>query len=245
VSEMIYFVIVGFVAQIIDGTLGMAYGVSASSLLLTRGLSPVTVSSTVHAAEVFTTAVSGISHNYFGNVDRRLFWHLVIPGVFGAVIGAYVLTQLSGDRFKPAIAVYLMAMGILIVIKVFRTMPPATVTTHLTPLAFIGAFIDAIGGGGWGPVVTSTLVARGNDARLTVGSVNAAEFFITLAASVTFIASMGLQHWPIILGLALGGMVAAPLAALTCKKIPHRPFMLLVGLLIIILSMRTLFIAML
>ena len=125
-------------------------------------------------------------------------------------------------------------------VRVFKTVPPLSVTTHLTPLGFFGAFIDAIGGGGWGPVVASTLIARGNHARTTVGSVNAAEFFVTLAASVTFMITMGLSHWPIILGLALGGAVAAPLGAYACKRIPHRPFMLLVGLLLIGLSIRTL-----
>jgi uncharacterized membrane protein YfcA len=239
-NEIVYYVIVGFIAQMIDGTLGMAYGVSATSLLLTRGIAPAVASATVHAAEVFTTGISGASHHYFGNVDRRLFWRLVIPGVIGAVIGAYILSQIPGERFKPVIAVYLLGMGVLIVVRVFKTVPPLSVTTHLTPLGFFGAFIDAVGGGGWGPVVASTLIARGNHARLTVGSVNAAEFFVTLAASVTFIVTMGLSHWPIILGLAIGGAVAAPLGAWACKRIPHRPFMLLVGLLVIGLSIRTL-----
>lgn len=239
-SDVLYYIIVGFVAQMIDGTLGMAYGVSASSLLLTRGIAPGTVSATVHAAEVFTTGISAVSHKYFGNVDRRLFWRLVIPGVVGAVIGAYILSQIPGDRFKPVIAVYLLGMGILIVIRVFRTMPPLSVTTHLTLLGFFGAFIDAIGGGGWGPVVASTLIARGNHARMTVGSVNAAEFFVTLAASITFICTMGITHWPIIVGLAVGGVIAAPLGAYACKRIPLRPFMFLVGCLVIALSVRTL-----
>ncbi len=238
--EIVYYVIVGFCAQMIDGTLGMAYGVSASSLLLTRGIAPATVSATVHAAEVFTTGISAVSHHCFGNVDRRLFWRLVIPGVIGAIIGAYILSQIPGERFKPVIASYLLLMGVLIVVRVFRMVPPLAVTTHLTPLGFIGAFIDAVGGGGWGPVVASTLIARGNHARTTVGSVNAAEFFVTLAASITFIITLGLSHWPIIVGLAIGGAAAAPLGAYACKRIPHRPFMLLVGLLVIGLSIRTL-----
>jgi uncharacterized membrane protein YfcA len=239
-NEMLYYVIVGFMSQMIDGTLGMAYGISASTLLLTRGILPATVSATVHAAEVFTTGVSGISHHYFGNVDYRLFWRLVIPGVFGAIAGAYILSQIPGDRFKPFIAVYLLGMGVLIVVRVFKAVPPLSVTTHMTPLGFFGAFIDAIGGGGWGPVVASTLIARGNHARLTVGSVNAAEFFVTLATSLTFVFTIGVTHWPIIVGLAIGGMLAAPLGAYACKHIPHRPFMILVGLLVIVISLRTL-----
>ena len=239
-NELLFYVVVGFVAQMIDGTLGMAYGVSASSLLLTRGLSPAIVSATVHAAEVFTTGISAVSHHCFGNVDRRLFWRLVIPGVLGAVLGAYVLCQIPGDRFKPVVAVYLLGMGVFIVVRVFRAVPARSVTTHLAPLGFFGAFIDAVGGGGWGPVVASTLVARGNHARLTVGSVNAAEFFVTLAASITFILTLGISHWPVIAGLAIGGGIAAPIAAYACKRIPLRPFMFLVGLLVIGLSLRTL-----
>ena len=239
-NELLFYVVVGFVAQMIDGTLGMAYGVSASSLLLSRGLSPAIVSATVHAAEVFTTGLSAASHHYFGNVDRRLFWRLVIPGVIGAVLGAYVLSQIPGDQFKPVVAVYLLGMGVFIIVRVFRAVPPRSVTTHLAPLGFFGAFIDAVGGGGWGPVVASTLMARGNHARLTVGSVNAAEFFVTLAASITFIITLGISHWPVIAGLAIGGGLAAPIAAYACKRIPLRPFMFLVGLLVIGLSLRTL-----
>lgn len=239
-NEIVFYVIVGFIAQLIDGTLGMAYGVSATSLLLTKGIAPAVVGATVHAAEVFTTGISGLSHHYFGNVDRRLFGRLVIPGVIGSVIGAYILSQIPGERFKPIIAVYLLGMGIFIMVRAFKPVSSRSVTTHLAPLGFFGAFIDAIGGGGWGPVVASTLIARGNHARTTVGSVNAAEFFVTLAASVTFVITLGLSHWPIILGLAIGGAVAAPLGAYACKRIPHRPFMLLVGLLLMGLSIRTL-----
>lgn len=239
-GELLFYVIVGFVAQLIDGTLGMAYGVSASSLLLTRGIAPATVSATVHAAEVFTTGASALSHHHFGNVDRRLFWRLVIPGVLGAIVGAYILSQVPGEKFKPVIAAYLLVMGVVIVVRVFRTVRPLSVTTHIAPLGFFGAFVDAVGGGGWGPVVASTLMARGNHTRLTVGTVNAVEFFVTLAASMTFIMTMGLTNWPIIAGLAIGGAVAAPIGAYACKRIPHRPFMFLVGLLVIGLSLRTL-----
>lgn len=237
---MLYYILIGFAAQMIDGTLGMAYGVSASSLLLARGIPPVTVSATVHAAEVFTTGVSGVAHRYFSNIDRRLFWRLVIPGVPGAIVGAYILTQIPGAVVTPLMAILLLTMGILILAKAFRAVPPLSVTTYLTPLGFIGAFVDAIGGGGWGPIVTTTLIARGNHARLTIGSVNAAEFFITLAISITFIITIGLTHWRIILGLAIGGMIGAPFGAYMCKRIPHRPLMFLVGILVIALSLRTL-----
>lgn len=239
-EEMFFYICVGFLAQVIDGSLGMGYGISASSLLLSSGLSPAIVSATVHASEVFTTGASSISHHYFGNVNRRLFWALVIPGVVGAVIGAYILVNLPGERLKPVIAIYLLLMGAFIIIRVFKTKPPTTVSKHLTSLGFLGAFVDAIGGGGWGPVVASTLIARGNHVRQTVGSVNAAEFFVTLAASLTFVATMGLKHWPIIAGLAIGGVIAAPIGAYTCRKIPHHPFMLAVGSFVVFLGAYTL-----
>lgn len=242
-SDFVFYALVGFAAQLIDGTLGMAYGVSASTLLIARGLPPAAVSATVHAAEVFTTGVSAVSHRYFGNIDKKLFWSLVIPGVMGAALGAYILSQLDGDVFKPFIALYLLGMGALIVTRSFRHSPPVTVTSHVRPLGFVGAFVDAIGGGGWGPVVASTLIARGNNARQTVGSVNAAEFFVTLSASVTFILTLGLSHWQVILGLAVGGAIAAPIGAYACSRIPHKPFMFVVGLLVIVLSVRTIALA--
>lgn len=238
--DFLLYVIVGFAAQMIDGALGMAYGVTASSLLLSMGLPPATASATVHAAECFTTGASGLSHHAFGNVDRRLFRRLLVPGILGAIAGAYILSSFPGDTLKPYVAAYLLLMGLIIVFKAFREFPPRTVTTHLGPLGFFGALIDAMGGGGWGPVVATTLVARGNDLRQTVGSVNAVEFFVTLASSITFILMLGLTNWAVIVGLALGGLVAAPLAAWATKRIPLRPFMLAVGILVIALSIRTL-----
>ena len=234
------YVIAGFVAQMIDGALGMAYGVSASSLLLAFGVPPAAASATVHAAECFTTGASALSHHAFGNVDKFLFRKLLIPAVIGAVIGAYALSSIDGEVLKPYVSGYLILMGLVIIAKAFITIPPRNVTTHLTPLGFIGALVDAMGGGGWGPIVASNLIVRGNDVRITVGSVNAVEFFVTMAASITFFMTIGLTHWGIIVGLALGGVVAAPLGAWAAKRIPHKPFMVLVGTLIIIISARTL-----
>jgi len=234
------YVLAGFVAQMIDGALGMAYGVSASSLLLSFGVPPAAVSATVHAAECFTTGASGLSHHAFGNVDKFLFKRLLIPAVIGAVIGAYVLSSINGEVLKPYISGYLIIMGVVIIAKAFITIPPRNVTTHLTPLGFIGALLDTMGGGGWGPIVASNLIARVHDVRITVGSVNAVEFFVTLAASITFFLTIGLTHWGIILGLAVGGVLAAPLGAWAAKRLPHKPFMVIVGLLIIGISARTL-----
>jgi uncharacterized protein len=241
-EEFLLYALAGFIAQLIDGALGMAYGVTATSILLTAGVPPAAASATVHAAECFSTGASALSHHAFGNISRFLFRRLLLPGIAGAMLGAYVLTSLPGDKLKPFIAGYLLLMGLLIFLKAFRQIiPPRKVTTHLTPLAFGGAFVDAIGGGGWGPIVASNLIVRGNDVRETIGSVNAVEFFVTLASSAVFVATLGLSNWKIILGLALGGMLAAPLGAWACKKLPVKPFMMFVGVLIMLLSIRTLY----
>ncbi len=238
-EDIFFFIAAGFIAQLIDGSLGMAYGVTASSILLGMGLPPAVVSSTVHAAECFSTGASAASHHIFGNVHKKLFKQLVVPGVAGAVVGAYLLTQLDGDIIKPYIAGYLLLMGIVIIFKAFKKIPQKDVNKHITPLGFFGALIDTIGGGGWGPIVASNLVARGQDVRNTVGSVNAAEFFVTLAASLTFLFTIGFSHPEVIVGLAIGGVLAAPIAAYLTKRIPVKPFMIAVGLLVIGLSIRT------
>jgi len=231
---------VGFVAQLIDGALGMAYGVTASSLLIAFGFPPAATSATVHAAECFTTGASAISHHAFDNIDRALFRRLLLPGIVGAVLGAYILTSIPGEALKPWVAVYLLIMGVIIVAKAFREFPPRSVTTHIAPLGFVGALLDTLGGGGWGPVVASTLIVRGNHVRTTVGTVNAVEFFVTVAASVTFFLTIGLSNWPMILALALGGLPAAPVGAWVCRRFPVKRLMVVVGLLVIVLSLRTL-----
>lgn len=239
-ADFISYVVIGFLAQLVDGALGMAYGVTATSLLLGAGVPPVVASATVHAAECFTTGTSAISHHAFGNIDKALFKRLLLPGVLGAAAGAYLLSALPGDALKPWIAGYLVVMGLIVVGKAFGEFPPRRVTSHVQPLGFFGAMFDAIGGGGWGPIVASTLLARGSEFRITVGSVNAVEFFVTLTASLTFILTIGLGYWPVILGLAAGGVVAAPLGAWLVKRVPVKPMMVLVGLLIVGLSLRTL-----
>jgi uncharacterized membrane protein YfcA len=195
---------------------------------------------------MFTTAVSGISHFRFGNVDKNIFLRLLIPGVIGGVLGAYILTELPGGKIRPFVSIYLLVMGVMILIKVFKKIHSAKTKTRLIPLGLAGGFFDAIGGGGWGPIVTSTLVANGNHPRWAIGSVNSAEFFVTVAESLTFFATLGglfLQHWEKIVGLMIGGVLAAPLAAWVCRKLPHKTLMILVGLLISGLSIRTLCLA--
>jgi uncharacterized protein len=242
-ANILLFILVGFVAQLIDGALGMAYGVISNSFLLSLGIPPKYASASVHAAEIFTTGISGLSHWRFGNVHFDLARRLVIPGVIGAAAGAYLLTQVNGDVIKPYIAIYLAIMGVVIIWKAFRVVVLRHVRSWLLPLGLVGGFMDAIGGGGWGPIVTTTLVARGNEPRFTVGSVNLTEFFVTLSQSIVFVLTLRsglLDYGKIVLGLLIGGVLAAPLAAYAAKYLPRRPFMVLVGLLIITLSVRTL-----
>jgi uncharacterized membrane protein YfcA len=239
-EELLPYVLIGFAAQLVDGALGMAYGVTASSLLLGSGVPPAVASATVHAAECFTTGVSAASHRAFGNIDRDQFRRLLLPGVVGAALGAYLLSSLPGDALKPWIAAYLMLMGVVIVAKAFREFPSRRVTSHLAPLGFFGALVDAIGGGGWGPIVASNLLARGNGFRLTVGTVNAVEFFVTLTASVVFLLTLGLANWTLIAGLAIGGVLAAPFGAYLVSRVRPKPFQVAVGVLVIVLSLRTL-----
>jgi uncharacterized protein len=239
--DLILYIVIGFAAQLVDGALGMAYGVTASSLLLGFGVPPAVSSATVHAAECFTTGTSAISHHAFGNIDRKLFRRLLLPGMLGAGIGAYLLTTIDGDMLKPWIACYLLLMGVMILFKSFRELVPKEVTSHVSSLGFFGALVDAIGGGGWGPIVASNLIARGHELRLTVGSVNAVEFFVTLTASVVFLLTMGTGHLGIVFGLALGGVVAAPFGAWLLRFVRPRLLMPIVGVLVIGLSVRTLY----
>lgn len=242
-SEFLLFVAVGFLAQMIDGVLGMAYGVSATSFLLTFGVSPAVASASVHAAEVVTTGFSGLSHHLFGNVNRRLVARLMIPGIIGAVCGAYLLVSIPGETIRPFVAAYLLIMGLIILSKARRKREPTANTTHLVPLGLAGGFFDAAGGGGWGPIVVGTLLARGNPPRTTIGSVNFAEFFVAVAASITFVLTIGLTNWKVIAGLALGGAIAAPIAGWAVRYVSPRPLMIVVGCLVIVLSLRTIIMA--
>ncbi|KDA54338.1 membrane protein [Thermoanaerobaculum aquaticum] len=235
----------GFIAQLIDGALGMAYGVSSNSLLLSLGVPPAAASASVHTAEVVVTGISGASHWKLGNLDRELVKRLLVPGVLGGVLGAYALTSVNGEKIKPFIAAYLLLMGLRIVLKARNHRGQhRRAYRHTSLLGFFGGFLDAMGGGGWGPIVTTTLVARGNHPRYAIGSVNFSEFFVTLAQTATFIVSLSYaEHWRVIAGLTLGGMIAAPLAARMTRKLPAKPLMILVGSLIVALSLRTLWVS--
>lgn len=239
------FILVGFIAQMIDGALGMAYGVSSNTFLLSLGVPPAAASASVHMAEVFTTGVSGLSHWKLKNIDTSLAKKLLIPGVLGGVSGAYLLTSLDGDMLKPWISAYLLVMGVVILIKAVNGVKKNQgEIKHVSLLGLVGGFFDAIGGGGWGPVVTTTLVARGNNARVSIGTVNFSEFFVTFAQSVTFILTLSFaDYWQVIVGLLLGGVIAAPLAAYITKHLPLKVLMIIVGVVIIGLSIRTILLA--
>ena len=230
-------VAVGLLAQAVDGALGMAYGVTASTFLLGMGASPAVASASVHIAEIFTTGVSGMAHVKYGNVNRKLFLRLLVPGVLGAVIGVWVVTQIDGRVLKPYIAAYLLVIGIYILSKAFRHLRARQrEPRHVAKLALFGGFVDSVGGGGWGPVVTSTLVGSGNDPRTTIGSVNFAEFFLTLATAASFTLLAVDGTWPVVAGLVIGGLFAAPFAALLCTMLSTRMLLVLVGVLITGLS---------
>jgi uncharacterized protein len=235
-------VAVGFLAQAVDGALGMAYGVTAATFLLSLGASPAVASASVHIAEVFTTGISGIAHVRYGNVDRRLFLRLLLPGVIGAILGAILVTQVDGSALKPFISAYLLIIGVYILSKAFQKFRTRqSEPRHVGKLALFGGFVDSVGGGGWGPVVTSTLVGSGNDPRTTIGSVNFAEFFLTLATAATFTALASETTWLVVAGLVVGGLFAAPFAALLCRKLHARTLLCMVGALITFLSAYNLY----
>lgn len=235
-------VAVGLVAQAVDGALGMAYGVTATTFLLSAGASPAMASASVHIAEIFTTGFSGVSHLRFGNVNRQLFLRLLIPGMAGGILGTIVVTQIDGKVLRPYVTAYLLLMGLYILSKAFRKLRSRDgEPKHVGKLAVFGGFVDAAGGGGWGPVVTSTLVGSGRDPRTTIGSVNFAEFFITVATAASFTLLVGPSTWQLVAGLVVGGLFAAPFAALLCRKLSPRTLLALVGLLITLLSLHGLY----
>ena len=201
---------------------------------------PCTLPMTLDLATLLAATMAAATAQALPMVFQHLTPGWVTVLGLGAIIGAYALSAFDGDVLKPYVSGYLIIMGLVIIAKAFFRVPPKNVTTHLTPLGFFGALVDAMGGGGWGPIVASNLIVRGNDVRITVGSVNAVEFFVTLAASITFLLTIGLTHWTIILGLALGGVIAAPIGAWAAKRIPHKPFMILVGVLVTAVSLRNL-----
>jgi uncharacterized membrane protein YfcA len=237
------FVLAGFVAQLIDGALGMAYGVSCSSMLIAFNVPPVISTASVHISEVFTTGISGLSHLKFKNVHRELFMKLLIPGILGAGLGAYLISEYFDGRWiKPVVSTYLMILGLLILRKaIFAMNQPKKPVVHVRRLAFAGGFLDAVGGGGWGPIVVTNLIHQGANPKRTIGSANTAEFFISLMSSAVFIYFIKISNWQPVIGIMMGGIVAAPLAALLLKIIKPKPLMIIVGFLIFLVSLYNIY----
>ena len=233
--------VIGVIAQTIDGSIGMAYGVTATTFLLSQGVSPAVASSSIHISEIFTTAASGLSHWRLNNINKKLFLNLVFPGIAGGLIGVLILTNIDGQILKPWIAIYLMIMGIYIILKAFKKniLNTKINSKKITPLAFTGGMIDAVGGGGWGPVVTTTLLSSGHEPKKTIGSVNSAEFFITTTTGLSFAIFIGISNPETIFGLISGGLLIAPFAAKITTKLPTKLIMFIVGILITFLSMIT------
>lgn len=231
--EIASFVAVGFVAQLIDGALGMAFGVISTTLLISLGVPPAAASAGVHAAETFTTAASGTSHIYHRNVDWHLFRRLAIPGVIGGVIGAYLLSNIDADTARPFVLTYLAVIGIYLTWRGIRYPPTHKPAKVVEPLGLVGGFLDAAGGGGWGAVVTGNLLVQGAEPRRTIGTVNTTEFVVTVTISATFIATMGWALFTVAtVGLLIGGVLAAPFAGLLVKKIRPKILLVFVGLML-------------
>jgi len=234
--------LVGLLAQTVDGALGMAYGITSTSFLLATGSSPAVASASVHIAEVFTTGVSGISHVKLGNVNKSLFLRLLIPGILGASAGAWVVSSVDSSIIKPVVSAYLFLMGLYIFSKVFKKIKPRKETPkHVAKLGLFGGFVDAVGGGGWGPVVTTTLVGTGQDPRTTIGSVNLAEFFLTFTSAAVFAGLVDEGPWPTVAGLVVGGLFAAPFAALLTRRLNTKTLLMLVGGVISCISLYNLY----
>jgi uncharacterized membrane protein YfcA len=237
-TDLLPFILVGFGAQIVDGALGMAYGVISSTLMLAMGVPPAAASAGVHAAETCTTGVSAISHIWHRNVDWKLFSRLVIPGVIGGVLGAYVLSNIDGSLIKPFIQVYLVAIGIWLIWRGFHYPPQSRSPKFVAPLGLVGGFMDATGGGGWGPIVTSNLLIQGASPRHTIGTVNSVEFVLTLSISIAFIFNIGLTAFTMAtIGLLIGGVVAAPFGAMLARHIAPRVLLTSVGVILTITSL--------
>jgi uncharacterized membrane protein YfcA len=243
-TTMILCAIAGFFAQILGGALGMGYGVTCSMMLMTFGIPPVFVSASINTAELFTGGFTGVLHARMGNVDQTLFRKLLVFGVIGAIFGTFILVQVPGDVLKPFIAVYLFIVGAIIIYKTINPPQPREVTTYIRRLGLLGGFCDAIGGGGWGAIVTSTLLVRGNNPRVTIGSVNAARFFVSLVTSIALLAIIPISEVAVmIIGLIIGGMLAAPMATLLCSRVAPRTLMGVAGVVILLLSVSTMVIS--
>jgi uncharacterized protein len=244
-NALLPFIAIGFAAQLVDGALGMAFGVICSTLLVSvMGVPPARASASVHLVETFTTGASGLSHVLHKNVDWRLFARIAVPGVIGGALGAYALSNIHADVARPLVMLYLTCLGFYLLYKAisYPQLPKAKDAKVTVPLGLIGGFLDASGGGGWGPVVTSNLLLQGTDPRKTIGTVNTAEFFITFTVSLTFIATIGLEAFTLVTGgLLVGGLLAAPLGGYIAKRVSPKTLLLMVGTILTATSLFSLY----
>ncbi len=234
--EVPWLVGVGFIAQMIDGCVGMGYGISSSAILATLGVPPAVTSGTVHAAEVVTAGVSGVSHAWFRNIDRRILLSLVIPGVIGGVLGATLLARVPTPRVRPFIWAYLIATSLVVLSRALFRRIPLRAGAQGPALGAVAGFLDAIGGGGWGTIVSSTMVARGVPPRYAIGTSNAAIFFVAMATSLTLWLKLGMLRYDMVLALLIGGAIAAPIAAWITGRVPQRVAAAAVGVVVLALG---------
>lgn len=240
-NEFYIMLAVGFFAQMVDGALGLGYGMTSAAAMMSMGIKLPAISGSIHTAEMFSSAVSGYSHYRFGNVNKKMLIWLAIPGVIGAVLGSLFVIYIGGEYEHyayPFVALYLILIAFRLLALAFKKKVVRKQIKRLSLLGFSGGFFDAFGGGGWGPIVTSTLLTKGRQSKYVIGTVSLAEFFVTFAATMTFFTSLGVEYWYIVLGLILGGMLAAPVAARLAGKLPQRIAYVLVALLVIFASVR-------
>jgi uncharacterized protein len=247
-NKLIIFSMIGFLAQLVDGSLGMGFGATSSSLLLMFGIAPAAASASIHMAEIATTAASGASHLWFKNVDKRILWRLTIPGAISAFIGAAFLSSLPGDKLKPFISVFLIVLGLYILIRFLffnhssKSQGSPISSKFLTPLGMVGGFFDAVGGGGWGPITAPVLIAKnGISPKKVIGTVDTSEFAIAVSATLGFILFLGVDQyqWQWVIAFMIGGVIAAPIAAWLVRIVPSYLLGVLVGGFIILTNSMT------
>jgi uncharacterized membrane protein YfcA len=232
--------IFGIIAALIDGSLGMAYGVVGTAFLLGYGISPISAVAYVHIAEIFVSASSGLSHWRIGNVDNKLFKTLLIPGILFSIVGALIITKIKIPYLSIIISIYLLCMGIFLILKACTKIKLhfQQKNSTLIPLAAVGGFADGAAGGGWGPIVTTSLLGGKMEPRKVIGTVNSIEFFVNLASAVTFLFLIKINNWEALAGLMIGGFLVAPYAAKVTSRLSVKTILTFVGCLIIILSIR-------
>lgn len=236
-AELAPFIVVGFLAQLVDSTLGMAFGIFSNSLLVMFGMPPIAATAAIHTAESFTSGASGLSHIMQRNVDWSLFARLVVPGIIGGIIGVWVLTMIDAEILRPVVFVYLAAIGAYLIWRGPRRPQAYRRMRMVGPLGLVGGFLDASGGGGWGPIVTGNLLAQGMTPRMAIGTVNASEFFVTVTVLAALVGALGLGSFTIAAsGLLVGGVVAAPIGAYLARRISPKPLMMMVGAVLIATS---------